>query len=259
MPPLRPGIETHPHVFSPLAVVHPTLVSVRSRWTPRQSTIPSSNGSARRAFVASSHMTEGTGRVEAFSDGVFAIAITLLILEIRVPHTGVERSLWAGLIALWPSYLALVLSFFVILVMWVNHHQLMRLVRAVGYPFLFANGFVLLTVTFVPFPTAVLAEHLATTEARAAVTFYCGAFVLAGLAWYLLFMAIVRGGLLRPEVDVGTIGRIRRAYMAGAPVYAVATLVALVQPALGLALNASLWLLWVRLSYYTTSEARQRR
>ena len=134
-----------------------------------------------------------------------------------------------------------------------------HVVRAVGYPFLFANGFVLLTVTFVPFPTAVLAEHLATTEARAAVTFYCGAFVLAGLAWYLLFMAIVRGGLLRPEVDVGTIGRIRRAYMAGAPVYAVATLVALVQPALGLALNASLWLLWVRLSYYTTSEARQRR
>jgi uncharacterized membrane protein len=203
-------------------------------------------------------MAEGTGRVEAFSDGVFAIAITLLILEIRVPHVGVEGGLWAGLIALWPSYLALVLSFFVILVMWVNHHQLMRLVRAVGYPFLFANGFVLLTVTFVPFPTAVLAEHLATAEVRTAVTFYCGAFVLTGLAWYLLFLAIVRGQLFRPDVDVRTIGRIRRAYMAGAPVYAVATLVALVQPVLGLALNASLWLLWVRLSYYTTSEARQR-
>jgi uncharacterized membrane protein len=152
----------------------------------------------------------------------------------------------------------LVLSFFVILVMWVNHHQLMRLVRGVGYPFLFANGLVLLTVTFVPFPTAVLAEHLATTEAKAAVTFYCGAFVLTGVAWYLLFAAIERGHLFRPDVDVTTIRRIRRAYQAGAPVYAVATLVALVQPALGLAVNASLWLLWLRLSYYTTSEARKR-
>lgn len=202
-------------------------------------------------------MAEGTGRVEAFSDGVFAIAITLLILEVRVPQIGVAGGLWAGLLTLWPSYLALVLSFFVILVMWVNHHQLMRLVRAVDYPFLFANGLVLLTVMFVPFPTAVLAEHLATGEARAAVTFYCGTFVLTGLAWSLLFMAIVHGHLLRPDVDVRTVGRIRRAYLAAPPVYAVATLVAMVQPALGLALNASLWLLWVRLSYDTAAEAHK--
>jgi len=80
-------------------------------------------------------MAEGTGRVEAFSDGVFAIAITLLILEIRVPHAGVQDGLWAGLLALWPSYIAFVLSFFVIVVMWVNHHELMRLVHTVGYPF----------------------------------------------------------------------------------------------------------------------------
>jgi uncharacterized membrane protein len=104
-------------------------------------------------------MTESTGRVEAFSDGVFAIAITLLILEIRAPHAGLEGGLWAGLLTLWPSYVAFLLSFFVILIMWVNHHELMRLVRAVNYPFLFANGLVLLTVTFVPFPTAVLAER----------------------------------------------------------------------------------------------------
>ena len=200
-------------------------------------------------------MNEGVGRVEAFSDGVFAIAITLLILEIRVPHVGSEAGLVAGLVALWPSYLAFALSFFVILVMWVNHHELMRLVRAVGYPFLFANGFVLLTVTFVPFPTAVLAEHLATAEARGAVTFYCATFVVNGFAWLLLFSTIVRGGLFRADVDAGTIGRIRRAYRAGPLVYAVATLVALIQPVLGLALNASLWLLWIRLCYHTRLEA----
>ena len=97
-------------------------------------------------------MTEAPGRVEAFSDGVFAIAITLLILEIRVPH--VAHGLWAGLLALWPSYVAFLLSFVVILIEWVNHHELLRNVQGVSYPFLFANGLLLLTVTFVPFPTA---------------------------------------------------------------------------------------------------------
>jgi uncharacterized membrane protein len=175
-----------------------------------------------------------------------------------VPHAGAEGGLWVGLVALWPSYLAFTLSFFVILIMWINHHELMRLVRAVGYLFLFANGLVLLTVTFVPFPTAVLAEHLATAEASAAVTFYCGTFIVNSVAWGLLFTTIVRGRLFRADVDAETIGRIRRAYLAGPLVYVVATLVALVQPALGLALNASLWLLWVRLCYHTTAEARRR-
>src|SRR5690349_13721006 len=178
-------------------------------------------------------MAEGTGRTEAFSDGVFAIAITLLILEIRAPHAGVAGGLWAALLQLWPSYLAFVLSFFVILVMWVNHHELMRLVRAVGYPFLFANGFLLLTVTFVPFPTAILAEHLNTREAGAAVAFYCSTFIVNALAWGLLFWTIGKQRLFRADVDADTIGRIRRAYIIGPVIYLVATLVALVQPAVG--------------------------
>lgn len=122
-------------------------------------------------------MISDTDRTEAFSDGVFAIAITLLILEIRIPDLGTGDAgpgLWVALAALWPSYLAFALSFFTILIMWINHHEIMRLVRRVDYPFFFANGLVLLTVTFVPFPTAVLARHLATSEATAAVAFYCG-------------------------------------------------------------------------------------
>src|SRR6266478_8037148 len=126
----------------------------------------------------------GTSRVEAFSDGVFAIALTLLILEIRVPHATPDHTLWAGLVALWPSYVAFVLSFFVVLVMWVNHHELMRLAgRTVSYPFLFANGLLLLSVTFVPFPTAILAQYLATADAKVAVAFYCGSFLVNSLAW----------------------------------------------------------------------------
>src|SRR5256712_8945690 len=142
-------------------------------------------------------MTESPTRVEAFSDGVFAIAITLLILEIKIPH--VEHGLWAGLLALWPSYVAFLMSFAVILIMWVNHHELLRMAKGVNYPFLFANGFLLLTVTFVPFPTAVLAQNLATAEAKPAAAVYCGAMVLNAPCWNGFFRAIVNGGLLRKE------------------------------------------------------------
>jgi uncharacterized membrane protein len=198
--------------------------------------------------------SESPTRTEAFSDGVFAIAITLLILEIRVPHAG-DHGLWAGLLALWPSYVAFLMSFVVILIMWINHHELLRMVRGVTYPFLFANGLVLLTVTFVPFPTAVLAEHLPTAQAKTAVAFYCATFVANSLAWNVLFSTIVRGRLLRADIDADTVAGVRKAYVAGPLVYLVSTLVALVQPAVGLLINVSLWVLWVRLCYRTARDA----
>jgi uncharacterized membrane protein len=206
-------------------------------------------------------MTENPTRVEAFSDGVFAIAITLLILEIRVPHTdhGGGGGLWVGLVALWPSYVAFLMSFVVILIEWVNHHELLRMVRGVSYPFLFANGFLLLTITFLPFPTAVLAANLATPDATAAVAFYCGTFVANALIWNLVFATIVRGGLLRDHVTAETIAKVRRAYYVGVLVYLAATGLAFIRPALGLLLNVSLWVVWIRLGYREEGTVRDGR
>ena len=201
-------------------------------------------------------MGESPTRVEAFSDGVFAIAITLLILEIRVPRA--DHGLWAGLLALWPSYLAFVLSFIVILIMWVSHHGLLRMVHSVNYPILFANGLLLLTVTFVPFPTAVLAAHLATPEAKTAVAFYCATFFVNGLVWNVLFRTLVGSGLLRPEIDAATVAGVRKAYYGGLTVYLVATVVALFQPWVGLLLNVSLWILWIRLGYRSAVQVNPR-
>jgi len=192
-------------------------------------------------------MAESKVRLEAFSDGVFAIAITLLILEIKVPHAG--HDLWSGLIALWPSYIAFVMSFVVVLIMWVSHHQILGLINRVNYRLLFINGLLLLTVTFVPFPTAVLAEHLATPDAKAAVAFYCATFVVNGLVWNLLSETIVRTGLVRSDISAATIAEGRRANRLGLIVYVVAALLAFVQPWLGLLLNVSLWALWIRLAY----------
>ena len=194
-------------------------------------------------------MTEGTQRLEAFSDGVFAIAITLLVLEIRLQHAGAHGSLWAGLVALWPYYLAFALSFFVILVTWIAHHDLMRLVRATSRPIQLANGCVLAYVTFIPFPTSVLAANLGGSEISTAVAFYCGTFVLGSGAFNLLVATIERGRLLRPEVDAQRIGRVRRGYQITFVIYLAATFLALVAPWWALAINIAVRLHLLRMRY----------
>src|SRR5213595_2092995 len=114
-------------------------------------------------------------RTEAFSDGIFTIAVTLLILEIKVPAHRPELSnmeLARSLVALWPSFLALFASFATILVMWINHHGFFDLLDKIDAPFLYANGFLLLIVVLVPFPTALLAEHLTGPSANTAAFVY---------------------------------------------------------------------------------------
>ena len=140
----------------------------------------------------SSALDKETSRLEAFSDGVFAIAITLLILEIRVPQLQVESNgnLLLSLGRLWPSFLAFVLSFFVVLLIWINHHELFRMVNRVDRVLMFANGSLLLMVTFIPFPTAMLARYFGTPAANTAVAFYCGTFLVSSICHNLLLESV---------------------------------------------------------------------
>ncbi len=199
-----------------------------------------------------------TGRVEAFSDGVFAIAITLLILDIRVPELEAVASdggLFAALLRLWPSLLAFLFSFCVVLVMWINHHELMRWVRTVDYPFLFANGLLLLMVTFVPFPTAVVARYLGTGAERAAVAFYCGTFLGISVAFNVLLRSVAyERRLVRPEVPDSVLARVRGAYGLAPAVYGASVVLALWNASAGLLLCASLWVVWTRLCYRSRRE-----
>lgn len=198
-------------------------------------------------------MEKDTSRVEAFSDGVFAIAITLLVLEIRVPElegAAASGRLLTALLHLWPSLVAFLFSFFVILVMWINHHEFMRWVRASDYQFLFANGLVLLMVTFVPFPTAVVARYLSSGAARGAVAFYCGTFLCTSIAYQLLLRSVVhKRRLVRREVPDALLQRVKRAYNLGLVVYAVSVGLALLNAIAGLFVCASLWVVWTRLCY----------
>ena len=194
-------------------------------------------------------MADGCARLEAFSDGVFAIAITLLILEIRLPHTGTEGTLWSSLVALWPSFLAFALSFFVILVTWITHHDLVRMVHSPTRAIQLANGLTLLYVTFIPFPTAVLAENLGRPEMSTAVAFYCGTFVFGSAAFNLLVATMRRGNLRDPEVDAPVLRKIQHAFRVTFLIYLGTTLVALVLPWAALALNVAVRLFLLHLHY----------
>src|SRR5579864_8408932 len=103
-----------------------------------------------------------TGRLEAFSDGVFAVAITLLILNIQVPSVGASTRLAQALIASWPSYLSYVLSFVTVGITWINHHQMFKYITRTDHTLLFLNLLILMCITFIPFPTALLAQYIQT-------------------------------------------------------------------------------------------------
>ena len=193
----------------------------------------------------------GKGRTEAFSDGVFSIAITLLILEIKVPHFigQSNRELTWALISLWPSFFAFVGSFATILVLWINHHGLFTLAEHATPQFLFANGFLLLFVIFLPFPTALLAQHLTGPGANTAAVVYCGTYVLTNISYHLLLSAVALPQSIRKDVSPALIRRIRIAYMFGSLIYITATVVAWFHAFAGVLICSLFWLLLTQLSY----------
>ncbi|HEU5254733.1 MAG TPA: TMEM175 family protein [Vicinamibacterales bacterium] len=134
-------------------------------------------------------------RLEAFCDAVFAIALTLLIIDIKVPPSegiGTTRELWLALRHLGPSIFAFVLSFAVILITWVNHHRFFRYLNKSSGAFVYANGFLLLTVVFMPFPTALVGEYLLTDHAAPAVVIYNSVTAAQAVSWILVTAAARR-------------------------------------------------------------------
>lgn len=151
----------------------------------------------------------GTGRTEAFSDGVLAIAITILVLELSVPDEGFTN-LWRGILEQWPSYLAYATSFLTIGGIWLSHQSLFGRLQWVDRRIMQLNLLLLMVVSFLPFPTKLMAEAIDDPEAeRAAVVFYglvlLAISVLVGAMWRTVSR---RPDLLEPEVDQAEIDRI---------------------------------------------------
>ena len=166
-----------------------------------------------------------TQRAEAFSDGVFAIAVTLLILEIRAPaqhDIGNDSALWHALRDLWPAYLAYIISFATILVTWINHHAIMRLVGRTDNTFLLLNGLLLALITAVNFPTSLIAEYIGHPGEQAAALAYSGVFLLMACAFNILWRYTIRDDrLLLTSADRAQVRAIDRRFRFG-PLYYVA-------------------------------------
>ncbi|MEV8534082.1 TMEM175 family protein [Streptomyces sp. NPDC051211] len=167
-------------------------------------------------------MEQETGRVEAFSDGVFAIVITILVLEIKVPEEH-GSDLWHGLWAQWPHYAAYVVSFLIIGVMWVNHHTIFGHLKRVDRPLLFLNLLVLMVVSVIPWTTSVLAEHLKDGEAaKVAAILYSSWTVIYALAFTAFWWYVTRvGHLFHETVDKDGARATRMRFGLGAIAYPV--------------------------------------
>jgi uncharacterized membrane protein len=182
------------------------------------------------------------GRLEAFSDGVMAIAITLLTLDLVVP-TRQElldegKTLAQALGALWPSFAAYVVSFLIIGIIWVNHHTLFGMLARVERVLLFVNLLLLMLVAVIPFPTRLLAEYLtaANRDSHIAAAVYSTTMLVTAIVYTGLFaLATRRADLLLPGVDADAVRRSLPRFGLGVGVYAVTVLLSFVSAPLTLA------------------------
>lgn len=192
-----------------------------------------------------------TKRIEAFSDGVFAIAITLLIIEIKVPHlqngTDGAIGLSAVLLDLWSHYFAYVLSFLMIGIYWVNHHYLFGLFKRTDHIFGLLNVFFLMCIAFVPFPTAVLGEYLTDEHNRhSAVIFYALGLTLPAFAWFLIWFYASRNfRLVDKNLSPHFVAYLTRKFLITDIIYFSALLISLWNSILGLIVCVGLTLLYL--------------
>ena len=181
-----------------------------------------------------------TNRLEAFSDGVIAIAITLLVLEIHVPAPGGEHSLGHELADQWPSYAAYVVSFLTIGVIWINHHAMIARLAQANHTVLALNLLLLMTIAVIPFTTALVADYLRESEGeKLAALVYGGSLMAMSIAFYTTqgYVLYGRGGALaRPEIASAERRAIRARNRVGLLPYAIATAAAALSPYLTLAI-----------------------
>jgi len=177
-----------------------------------------------RNEASNQRSTISTSRLETFSDGVFAIAATLLILDV---HAGTQ-ALGSSLLHSWPSYAAYAVSFVTIGIIWINHHTVFTQIGKVDRPFLLINILFLMFVAFIPFPTGLIAAHLRGSDLEPAALTY-GATLTFTAAFFntLWFYASAGHRLLRPDAEPRVVSGISRSFLPGPFIYLGATLIAL--------------------------------
>lgn len=182
--------------------------------------------------------------MEAFSDGVFAIAITLLVLDLHVPAVG-DGSLAHALWRQWPADASYVVSFVTIGIIWVNHHNVFRHVERCDRRLLLLNVLMLLTVAVIPYPTALISHYARTPNATAAAVAYGGVMVVMAICFNAIWHYSIRAGLLAPGADQREVSGITRSFVPGPFLYLTGTLLAFVSADASLLVYAALAVFYV--------------
>ncbi len=178
-----------------------------------------------------------TERLEAFSDGIFAFAITLLVLNLYDPTTRGSANRSQGLLSEWPAFFAFATSFFTILIMWINHHNMFNYIKRISREFMLLNGLLLLFVTLTPFTTLLVSEHLLSADANTAASIYSGSFLILGMAWNIVWHnASHHHNLISEKVPTSQISKVARQYLVGPFFFAAAFAVAFFNAIASLAL-----------------------
>jgi uncharacterized membrane protein len=195
-----------------------------------------------------------TRRLEAFSDAVFAIAITLLALNLQVPVLSpvTPEALVADLAAKWPTYLSFLLSFVTLLIAWV-YHRLLEAAKHAGTGLLFTNGILLLIVAAVPFPTALLGAYLTTPAASVVAAIYAGYIGVLNFTYNLLWWVVVRQQRSAHRKGWRPPTSMLLSYL-GFPCYVVAVGIAFWSPVATLVICGTLWVVWTIMAPMLSAE-----
>ena len=181
-------------------------------------------------------------RLEAFADGIFAIAATLLTLNLAVTE---GHPLGHELLIIWPQYAAYAISFVTIGIIWINHHTVMHQIAHVDRTFLTLSVLFLAVIAFIPFPTRLLAQHIQDDGAQAAALAYGTTLTLTAIFFNAIWRYAAWGRrLLRQDAEEKAVQGISRSYAFGPPIYLAATVVALKSPAASAALFGALALFY---------------
>ena len=201
-------------------------------------------------------MERDTARIEAFSDGIFAVAITLLAIDLgldvkdlEVHHsleTTTANELLQSLLALWPKVFAYFNSFASVLLIWMSHHRIFKLLRTTSNRLILANGLLLLAVASLPFPTKTMGEFLGTDARKTAILFYVAYTVIIALLFLLIMWVVTNSkpSLLLPGISSKTIANIRKGLRTGFLLCTIIFIITIFVPLNELGLSFCMWVFW---------------
>jgi uncharacterized membrane protein len=179
-------------------------------------------------FVNAIFRRRGTERLEAFSDGIFAFAVTLLVLNLYDPIARGSTSLLHRLLGEWPAFFAFTISFINILIMWMNHHNMFNYINRISREFMFLNGLLLLFVVLIPFTTLLVSEHLIDSQSNTAAAVYAGSFFIVGVVWNLLWHNATHfHNLISEDVPESCVKQIAREYSVAPIFFGIALVISL--------------------------------